>query len=104
MSTQDLIKPILVTNSNIDSTTNNKSHLNVSFQLAPPTRLPSSSIQAEVTSNDVQQMLLTFSPGTSNTIDEVQPMDEETPVQEQRAAINAFPNLSSLESTASTQE
>jgi len=100
MSTQELIKPILVTNSNVDSTTTNKSHFNVSFQLAP-TRLPSSSIQQEVTSNDVQQMLLTFSPGTSTNNDEVQPMEEEPTVQEQRAA---FPNLSSLESTASTQE
>ena len=51
MSTQELIKPILVTNSNVDSTTTNKSHLNVSFQLAP-TRLPSSSIQPEVTITD----------------------------------------------------
>ena len=103
MSTQELIKPILVTNSNVDptaTTSTNKSHLNVSFQLAP-TRLPSSSIQPEVTSNDVQQMLLTFSPGTSTVNDDTQPMEEEPTAQEQRAA---FPNLSSLESTASTQE
>lgn len=116
MSTQELIKPILVTKlpetGSFDALTN-KSHLNVSFQLAPP-RAPSrsepasaASIQPQVTSTDVQQMLLTFSPRPSSTNPEEQqpqPMEEDRLEQTPQQQRPNFSMLSSLESTASAEE
>jgi hypothetical protein len=86
----------------------NKSHSTVTFQLAPP-RIhnrpmisTTPSIQPQVTSNDVQQMLLTFSPDPSSMNEEQQPQpmedDSEQLQQQQR------PTFSSIESTASTEE
>lgn len=71
----------------------------VTFQLASPR------IQPQVTSNDVQQMLLTFSPEPA-TNDEPQAMEDEslqTPTeQQQQQQKPAFSMPSSIESTAST--
>ena len=87
----------------------NKSHPTVTFQLAPPrppNRPPASTISAiqpQVTSNDVQQMLLTFSPDpSSNNEEQPQPMEAESEqLQEQRPT---FSMPSSIESTISTEE
>ena len=88
------------------------SDVNVTFQLGPP-RMPSrpmqsyaSSIQPQVTSTDVQQMLLTFSSGpTSNTDDEPQAMEDDAPEQsqqlEQQQAV--FSIASSMESSTSIE-
>ena len=91
-------------------TTTNKSNSNGSFQLAPP-RLPSSRpgtstaslIQPQVTSTDVQEMLLTFSPGPSTMPDDApQPMEEGNTQQEQQRP--EFSMVSSIESTTSIDE
>jgi len=92
----------------------NKSHSTVAFQLAPP-RIPnrtvlsnSSSIQPQVTSNDVQQMLLTFSPDPSSINEEQpQPMEDDSGLsqqQQQQQHRPAFSMASSIESTTSTEE
>lgn len=91
-------------------TPTNKSNLNVSFQLAPP-RPPlsrpgasnASLIQPQVTSTDVQEMLLTFSPGPSTLPEDApQPMEEENTQQEQHRP--EFSMVSSIESTTSVDE
>ncbi len=89
----------------------NTSHSTVTFQLAPPRVVhnhrpmlsTTSSIQPQVTSNDVQQMLLTFSPDPSSTNEEQpQPMEDDSEqVQQQRPT---FSMPSSIESTTSTEE
>ena len=91
-------------------TTANKSNLNVSFQLAPPRLPPSrpgasnaSLIHPQVTSTDVQEMLLTFSPGPSALPEDApQPMEEENTQQEQQRP--EFSMVSSIESTTSVDE
>ena len=88
----------------------NKPHTNVPFQLAPPPihnrpmGSTTSSIQPQVTSNDVQQMLLTFSPDPSS-MDEEQPQpmeDGSEQLQQQQRPTFSMP--SSIESTTSTEE
>lgn len=88
----------------------NKSHPTVTFQLAPPRfQNPpivsnTSAIQPQVTSNDVQQMLLTFSPDLPSTNEEQpQPMEAE-PEQLQQQQRTTFSMPSSIESTTSTEE
>jgi hypothetical protein len=92
--------PAPVSNPAIETTVN-KSNLNISFQMAPP-RPPSSS-RPQVTSNDVQEMLLTFSPGPSSLNEDVpQPMEEDNTQQEQQRP--EFTMVSSIESTTSIDE
>lgn len=108
--------PTITTTNVVESTSfppidpsGNKSHPTVTFQLAPPRPLnrPSvsttSAIQPQVTSNDVQQMLLTFSADPSSTNEgQAQPMEAESEqLQEQRPT---FSMPSSIESTISTEE
>ena len=99
--------------SNPSSDTNiHKSHLNVTFQLGPP-RMPSrsvhsaaSSIQPQVTSTDIQQMLLTFSSGpSSNHDEEPQPMEDDAPEQSQQLEQQqpVFSIASSMESSTSIE-
>lgn len=95
-------------------TTVNKSHSAVTFQLAQPRiqERPStstmSSIQPQVTSSDVQQMLLTFSPDPSSSINEEQspqPMEDDSEqIQQQQQQRPTFSMPSSIESAASTEE
>jgi hypothetical protein len=88
----------------------NKSHSIVTFQLAPPRIHNRSmisttpSIQPQVTSNDVQQMLLTFSPDPSSMNEEQpQPMEDDSEqLQQQQRPTFSMP--SSIESTTSTEE
>jgi hypothetical protein len=92
----------------------NKSHSTVPFQLAPPriqnrpTISTTSSIQPQVTSNDVQQMLLTFSPNPSSINEEQpQPMEDDSgqlQQQQQQQQQPTFSMPSSIESTTSTEE
>jgi hypothetical protein len=94
----------------------NKLHPNINFQLAPPPprtqnrpgNSVASSIQPQVTSNDVQQMLLTFSPGPSSINEEQQPpqpMETDTESsQQQQQQRPTFSMASSIESTANTEE
>jgi hypothetical protein len=90
----------------------NKSNSSMTFQLAPP-RIPNRpvpsaapSIQPQVTSNDVQQMLLTFSPDPSSMNDEKpQPMEDDSgQSQQQQQQRPTFSMPSSIASTASTEE
>ncbi|CAF3711151.1 unnamed protein product [Rotaria socialis] len=86
----------------------NKLHSTVTFQLPPfiiQNRLASSvtsSIQPQVTSSDVQQMLLTFSPEPSSiNEDQLQPMEDDAErLQQQRPT---FTMPSSIESITSTE-
>ena len=123
-SIRDVVTPALSNNNIPDSTlipsadvTVDKSHSTVTFQLAPPRiqsrpvpPLPTSTsssaaIQPQVTSNDVQQMLLTFSPDPSTMNDEQpQPMEDEPGQTQQQQQRPAFSMPSSIESTASTEE
>ena len=87
----------------------NKSHPTVTFQLAPPRfhNPPSvsttSAIQPQVTSNDVQQMLLTFSSDLPSTNEEQpQPMEAESEQLQQQRPTFSMP--SSIESTISAEE
>ena len=90
-----------------------KLHPPIPFQLAPPrnqsrplTPAPSS-IQPQVTSNDVQQMLLTFSTDPSSIHEEQpQPMedDSESLQQQEQEQQPPFSIASSIESTTSTEE
>lgn len=86
-------------------TTVNKVHPTVTFLLPSSpiqNRSVTSVIQPQVTSNDVQQMLLTFSPDPSSINDEQpQPMEEDPQQSQQRPT---FSMVSSIESTASTEE
>jgi hypothetical protein len=93
--------------------TSDKSHSSVPFQLTlpriqnRPTTAVMSSIQPQVTSNDVQQMLLTFSPDPASIHeDQPQPMehDSEQLQQQQQQQRSAFSMPSSIESTASIEE
>ncbi len=95
-----------------DTMFSNKSHSTVTFQLAPP-RIPNrptasvpSSIQPQVTSNDVQQMLLTFSPDPSSINGEQpQPMELDSgQSQQQQQQRPTFSMPSSIDSTASIEE
>ncbi|CAF1205935.1 unnamed protein product [Rotaria sordida] len=97
------------------NTTVNKLHSTVAFQL-PSSRIqnqpiPSatSCIQPQVTSNDVQQMLLTFSPDPSSMNEEQspQPMEddsEQSQQQQQQQQRPTFSMISSIESTTSTED
>lgn len=111
-STRDSVIPTL-TNKIPESVdvTNNKIHPTVPFQLAPPPihnrpTVPitsTSSIQPQVTSNDVQQMLLTFSSDPSSIHEQQQPQPmEDDPMQSQQRPTFSMP--SSIESTTSTEE
>jgi len=87
----------------------NKSHSTMAFQLAPPriqnrpVTSTTPSIQPQVTSNDVQQMLLTFSLDSSSINEEQpQPMEEDSGQPQQQRPTFSMP--SSIESTASTEE
>ncbi|CAF1239749.1 unnamed protein product [Rotaria sp. Silwood1] len=114
-STRDLVTPtinIQVPESiSIPSTTNtsvNKLHSTITFQI-PSSRIPNqsatSSIQPQVTSNDVQQMLLTFSPDPSSMNEEQpQPMEDESEQLQQQQQRPTFSMASSIESTASTED
>jgi len=91
-------------------TTVNKLHPTVTFSLAPTpiqNRPGTSAIQPQVTSNDVQQMLLTFSPDPSSMNEEQQPqpMEEDSQQSEQQHQQQrpTFSMSSSTESTASTE-
>jgi len=85
----------------------------VTFQLAPP-RIQNrpvisttSSIQPQVTSNDVQQMLLTFSPDPSSINEgQPQPMEDDSgqSQQQQQQQRPTFSMASSIESSASTED
>ncbi|CAF1395010.1 unnamed protein product [Rotaria magnacalcarata] len=86
----------------------NKLHSTVTFQLPPfiiQNRLASSvtsSIQPQVTSSDVQQMLLTFSPEPSSINEEqLQPMEDYAERLQQQRPTFTLP--SSIESITSTQ-
>ena len=88
-----------------------KSHSAVTFQLAPPRiqnrpmMSTTSSIQPQVTSNDVQQMLLTFSPDPSSMNEEQpQPMEDDSEQLQAQQQRPTFSMPSSIESTTSTEE
>ncbi|CAF2670634.1 unnamed protein product [Rotaria sp. Silwood2] len=93
------------------NTTVNKIHSTIAFQLPnsriqnqPVTTSTTSSIQPQVTSNDVQQMLLTFSPDPSSINDEQpQPMEYDS-VQSQQQQRPTFSMASSIESTTSNED
>ena len=78
----------------------NKLHPTVTFQL-PPLRIPNrseSSIQPQVTSNDVQQMLLTFSPNRSSMDGEQsQPMEDDQEQIQQRSTVSISSSIQSTE-------
>ncbi|UJR28924.1 hypothetical protein I4U23_010142 [Adineta vaga] len=79
----------------------NKCHSSVAFSRLP-NRSMTSAIQPQVTSNDVQQMLLTFSPDPSSDHNEpIQPMEDESEQQQQRPT---FSMTSSIESTTSIED
>lgn len=112
---EDFVRPILPTKGTISKESNpNKPNINVTFQLAQPRPVNrpasaiSSSIQPQVTSTDVQQMLLSFS-STSITGEDnqVQPMEQEIndlPSQKQVQNQPEFSMISSIESNASIEE
>ncbi|CAF1590888.1 unnamed protein product, partial [Adineta ricciae] len=85
----------------MDAAAIEKSHSSITVT-SNPNRTITSAIQPQVTSNDVQQMLLTFSSDPSPNQDEVnQPMEDGAQQLQQRPT---FSMASSIESTASTEE
>lgn len=99
------------TTSNVSiDTAVNKLHPTVTFQVPHPliqnrpVISTTSSIQPQVTSSDVQQMLLTFSPDPSSIIEEQpQPMEEDSQqIHQQQPPI--FSIASSTESTTNIEE
>ncbi|CAF0749641.1 unnamed protein product [Adineta steineri] len=91
----------------IDTATTNKLHSTIAFSRVQ-NKPGISAIQPQVTSNDVQQMLLTFSPDPSSSIHEeqTQPMEDDSvqTQQEQQQQRPTFSMASSIESTPSTEK
>lgn len=111
--TYDLTTPTSTTKTlqSIDPTSNYVQPPTI-FQLAPPpihnrpVVSTTSSIQPQVTSNDIQQMLLTFSPDPSSIHEQQnQPMEDDSEqAQQQQQQQVAFSMPSSIESITSTEE
>ncbi|CAF3488127.1 unnamed protein product [Adineta steineri] len=95
----------------IDTATTNKLHSTIAFSRVP-NKPGISAIQPQVTSNDVQQMLLTFSPDPSSSSiheEQTQPMEDDSvqtqqEQQQQQQQRPTFSMASSIESTPSTEK